>query len=56
MKNISVVAAGIFHTNPESHQKEIFDTWRWYGQYKDWWEFSVGKIEEKLCPKQINIF
>lgn len=41
MKTIEVVAAVIF-----DEQGRIFATQRGYGEWKDWWEFPGGKIEE----------
>lgn len=41
MKTINVVAAIIV-----SNEKKIFATQRGYGDYKGWWEFPGGKIEE----------
>ncbi len=41
MKTINVVAAIIVNRD-----KEIFATQRGYGDYKGWWEFPGGKIEE----------
>lgn len=40
MKNIHVSAAIIMKDN------KIFVTQRGYGEFKDWWEFPGGKIEE----------
>lgn len=40
MKNIHVSAAIIIKDN------KIFVTQRGYGEFKDWWEFPGGKIEE----------
>lgn len=40
MKNIHVSAAIIMK------DKKIFVTQRGYGEFKDWWEFPGGKIEE----------
>lgn len=39
-KKISVVAAVIMDG------KKIFTTQRGYGEWKDWWEFPGGKIEQ----------
>ncbi len=39
-KRISVVAAVIMDG------KKIFATQRGYGEWKDWWEFPGGKIEQ----------
>lgn len=41
MKTINVVAAIIV-----SEDKRIFATQRGYGDYKGWWEFPGGKIED----------
>ncbi len=41
MKTINVVAAIIVN-----EQQEIFATQRGYGDYKGWWEFPGGKIEQ----------
>lgn len=40
-KTIQVVAAVIF-----DEQGRIFATQRGYGEWKDWWEFPGGKIEQ----------
>ena len=40
MKTIEVVAAVIF-----DEQGRIFATQRGYGEWKDWWEFPGGKVE-----------
>ena len=45
-KSISVVAAII------RKGQEVFATQRGYGDYKDWWEFPGGKIEEGETPEQ----
>ena len=45
-KTIRVVAAIIRRGN------EIFATQRGYGEYKDWWEFPGGKIEENETPEE----
>ncbi|MBR6930327.1 MAG: 8-oxo-dGTP diphosphatase MutT [Bacteroidales bacterium] len=47
MKSIEVVAAII-------HDKEnrIFATQRGYGEWKDWWEFPGGKMEQGETPKE----
>lgn len=50
MKNINVVAAII--TREKDGQAEIFATQRGYGEYKDWWEFPGGKIEEGELPEE----
>ena len=46
MKTIKVVAAII------EKDKKIFATQRGYGNYKDWWEFPGGKIEEGETPEE----
>ena len=51
MKTIKVVAAVIFRTS-ESGNKEVLATQRGYGEFKDWWEFPGGKIEEGETPQQ----
>lgn len=40
MKQIHVVAAVIVRGN------QVFATQRGYGEFKDWWEFPGGKIEQ----------
>lgn len=45
-KNIKVVAAII------KKGKQIFATQRGYGDYKDWWEFPGGKIEQGETPEE----
>ena len=47
MKQIEVVAA-IIH---DSHGR-IFATQRGYGDYKDWWEFPGGKMEDGETPEE----
>lgn len=46
MKTIRVVAAIIKDSD------KIFATQRGYGEYKGWWEFPGGKIEEGETPRQ----
>lgn len=46
MKNIPVSAAIIMKDN------KIFVTQRGYGEFKDWWEFPGGKIEEGETPEE----
>lgn len=46
MKTIQVVAAIIIRNN------EVFATQRGYGDWKGWWEFPGGKIEEGECPQE----
>ena len=45
MTHIEVVAAIIIKDN------RLFATQRGYGEWKDWWEFPGGKIEEGEAPK-----
>ena len=47
MKQIEVVAA-IIHDNEE----RIFATQRGYGEFKDYWEFPGGKIENGETPQE----
>ena len=46
MKTIEVVAAII------SKDDRIFATQRGYGEWKDWWEFPGGKIEQGETPEE----
>ena len=46
MNNIHVSAAIIMKDN------KIFVTQRGYGEFKDWWEFPGGKIEEGETPEE----
>ena len=46
MKTIKVVAAVI------KDNDRIFATARGYGEYKGWWEFPGGKIEQGETPQQ----
>lgn len=46
MRNIHVSAAIIMKDN------KIFVTQRGYGEFKDWWEFPGGKIEEGETPEE----
>lgn len=45
MKTIQVVA-GVIKDRNEKNQPIIFATQRGYGEFKGWWEFPGGKIEE----------
>lgn len=49
MKKIEVAAAVIRRGN------EIFATQRGYGEFKDWWEFPGGKMEQGEAPEQALI-
>ena len=46
MKQIEVVAAII------RREDKIFATQRGYGDFKDWWEFPGGKMEEGETPEE----
>ena len=46
MKQIEVVAASIRKGD------KIFATQRGYGEWKDWWEFPGGKMEEGESPEE----
>ena len=46
MKRIEVVAAVI------RKDDKIFATQRGYGEWKDWWEFPGGKMEEGETPEE----
>lgn len=46
MKNIHVSAAIIIKDS------KIFVTQRGYGEFKDWWEFPGGKIEQGETPEE----
>jgi len=46
MKQIEVVAAVTIKEN------KVFATQRGYGEFKDWWEFPGGKIEQGETPQQ----
>ncbi len=49
MKSIEVVAAII------KKDDKYFVTQRGYGDYKDWWEFPGGKIEDGETPQEALI-
>ena len=46
MKTVKVVAAVI------KDEERIFAAARGYGEYKGWWEFPGGKIEDGETPQQ----
>ena len=46
MKHINVVCAVIVNKG------RIFACQRGYGEWKDWWEFPGGKIEQGEAPKE----
>ena len=46
MKNVKVVAAVI------RDNEKIFATARGYGEFKGWWEFPGGKIEDGETPQE----
>ena len=50
MKTINVVAAVIIRIS-DNRTKQVFATQRGYGEYKDWWEFPGGKVEEGESPE-----
>lgn len=50
MKNIKVAAAVI--CNSLKDMKKVFATARGYGEYKGFWEFPGGKIEDGETPQQ----
>lgn len=52
MKKITVSAAVILRTNPQTHKHEILATQRGYGDFKGGWEFPGGKIESGETPKE----
>ena len=51
MKTVRVVAAIIKDKN-EEQKPVIFATQRGYGEWKGWWEFPGGKIEEGEKPEE----
>lgn len=51
MKIIKVVAAVIKSINDKG-QTVILSTQRWYGEFKDSWEFPGGKIEKGETPQE----
>lgn len=52
-KIVRVVAAVI--VKPSDNGSKVFATARGYGEYKGWWEFPGGKIEEGETPQKALI-
>ena len=52
MTHITVSAAIIVRTNPQTHKKELFATQRGYGDFKGGWEFPGGKLEPGETPEE----
>jgi len=50
LKYVRVVAAVIYEI--KDGERRIFATARGYGEYKGWWEFPGGKIEQGETPRQ----
>lgn len=50
LKYVRVVAAVIYEI--KDGERRIFTTARGYGEYKGWWEFPGGKIEQGETPRQ----
>ncbi len=54
MKSIRVVAA-LIRSVDRNGETVVFATQRGYGEYKDWWEFPGGKMEEGETPEEALI-
>ena len=52
MKKITVSAAVILRTNPQTHKQEILATQCGYGDFKGGWEVPGGKIESGETPEE----
>ena len=52
MKQITVSAAVILRTNPQTLKHEILATQRGYGDFKGGWEFPGGKLEPAETPEE----
>ena len=52
MKHISVSAAVILRTNPQTLKHELLATQRGYGDFKGGWEFPGGKLEPAETPEE----
>ena len=52
MKQITVSAAVILRTNPQTLKQEILATQRGYGDFKGGWELPGGKIESGETPEE----
>ena len=50
MKTISVVAAIILREGADAG-RQVLSTQRGYGDWKGWWEFPGGKVEEGESPE-----
>ena len=51
MKTIPVVAALIFRTSPQG-TRSVFATQRGYGEWRGFWEFPGGKVQENETPEE----